>query len=54
VRAVRCDAIVLAEMPDSKSIENVPTGWWWDKARQILTIKLRRGAQALTLRVDRD
>jgi alpha-glucosidase len=54
VRAIDCDAIALAALPEAESIERMETGWWWDKARQILTIKLRRRAQALTVRINPD
>lgn len=54
VRAIDCDAIVLEALPDAESIGRMPTGWWWDKARQLLTIKLRRSAEALTVRIHPD
>lgn len=51
VRTVSCDGASLDALPSIASIEAAQGGWWWDEARQLLTIKLRRQMQSLTVRV---
>ncbi|HKV53049.1 MAG TPA: glycoside hydrolase family 31 protein [Candidatus Binataceae bacterium] len=51
VHDVSCGTVEVDRAANAESIERVQAGWWWDEGRKLLTIKLRRKAEPLIVRV---
>jgi hypothetical protein len=48
---VKCKAVQLDPLADLEALAKVQTGWWWDEARGVLTIKSPRDVEMLTVQV---
>ena len=51
VREVSCEGAAMTQVATAQSLERAAAGWCWNAAAAILTVKLRRTAAALRLRV---
>ncbi len=51
VREVSCDGAAITQVATGQALERAAAGWCWNAAAAILTVKLRRTAAALRLRV---
>ena len=50
-RLVKCNTVSLDPLADLEALAKVQTGWWWDEARRVLTIKSPRHVEMLTVQV---
>ncbi len=51
VHEVRGNSISVPSLDTAQSLDLATSGWWWDAAKKILTIKLQRTAETLTVEV---
>jgi alpha-glucosidase len=51
VNNVYCDEIAVPAVPAADSLGGADYGWWWNAAKQILTIKLTQTTDARVVRV---